>query len=489
MPLVWLMGVFLLFYAVQKPVPAGQALAVVRTGLDLAAALFIFVLGAALGRRLLARFPFQTEGERWLFGVGVGLAALSIATLVLGLAGGFSHLTLSAMAALLSLLMLPALYSALRAAATILRSLRPPLPLRLYFAISLALSLLLALAPPSTAFDALLYHLAGPKLYLEAGRIYAIDNPPLYFPSLVEMLFGLAMAIRGDIAAQLLHYGYGTLSAGAAYLIASRFLSPQSRWWALALLWSMPMFPLLMGWAYVDLALLFYELLAAYAFLRWLEDESRPWLLLSGACAGLAMGVKYTAFVLPLALLGLWAWHALRRGRFQARLVEGILFCVLALGVAAPWFLRNGWLVGNPIYPFLWGGKFWDSWLAHWYEQPGTGVGLDLASLLRLPLSITLGVDLWGGARDETFYDGRTGPLLLALLPVLLIARRIPGRANPDGACRAAELGSADPGQRVRLPQPPALPLRLRGARRISAPRPGPSLCGHGIHQHPASGG
>jgi hypothetical protein len=180
----------------------------------------------------------------------------------------------------------------------------------------------------------------------------------------------------------------------------------------------MPMVFVLGAWAYNDLALAYCQIAALGAFLRWLDDRTSRWLLLSGAYCGLAIGLKYTGFVcaLAIALCACWAlWRARARWRVWLGAVGG--FGATAAGLAAPWALRNLGFTGNPVYPFaygLFGGREWDAWRAAWYARAGTGVGWDVLALLRLPWTLTLGL------RDVNFYDGRAGPLFLLALPFLI---------------------------------------------------------------------
>ncbi|HXV98669.1 MAG TPA: hypothetical protein VEC93_09610, partial [Anaerolineae bacterium] len=63
----------------------------------------------------------------------------------------------------------------------------------------------------------------------------------------------------------------------------------------------------------------------------------------------------------------------------------------------------------------LFDGLFWDQFRADWYAQAGTGIGFDLKTLAALPVLAMLGM------RDANYFDGRTGPLFLAFLPLILI--------------------------------------------------------------------
>src|SRR5690606_18127398 len=74
-------------------------------------------------------------------------------------------------------------------------------------------SLVSALAPP-TAGDAMCYHLQLPKEFLRTGAIvYSPYDENGTFPLLTEMWFLWALAIDGDIAAQLMAWVVGVLFA------------------------------------------------------------------------------------------------------------------------------------------------------------------------------------------------------------------------------------------------------------------------------------
>jgi hypothetical protein len=85
--------------------------------------------------------------------------------------------------------------------------------------------------------------------------------------------------------------------------------------------------------------------------------------------------------------------------------------------VASPWYFKNWFFTGNPVYPFLYevfGGQYWDNFRADWYAAGGTGIGWRPSTLLVLPWLLTLGI------RDVNYWDGRTGPLLLLFLPLVV---------------------------------------------------------------------
>jgi len=460
--LVWIFAVYGAFYLVQKPFDVPTALGLGNTLINLAAALWILLLGGAAGRRVLTQAEtlrlrsgltlFLGENrlpaaELNVFGIGIGLGLLALATFALGLAGFFYDWLFYALAILLTILW----RDDVRALGAWLVRDGPrallgqlPRPLVAYLVLTWTFSLVAALAPP-TSWDALAYHLTGPKLALQAHRLEPnFTAPHFQFPFLIEMLFALAMLLKGDVVAQLVHWVYGPLTLGAIYLLARKHLSINTAIWSVAIAASMPMLALLSSWAYTDVALAFYTFVAVAALVEsqvashksqvssrksqvagpqsdvrhetW-DVGRETWdvrrLTLSGVFAGLSLGIKYTSFVVPLTILLLILWH--RRREVRTGLREMVIFGVSATLVASPWYLKNWLATGNPVYPFLFGGAEWDALRAAWYQRGGTGIGWNVADWLALPWMATLGY------RDANYYDGRTGPVFLMLVPLMLI--------------------------------------------------------------------
>ncbi len=420
----WLFFSLSAYYVVQKPFSGPQlaflaetaviwqrfpfsAAAVGRSLLDVAAALWMawFALGAGLW--LLERFRLEmSPGARLLFGLGLGFGALGLLTLFLGMVGWLETAVFYAIAIILTLLTSKKAFECVRR----LRWERPSRPAAVYLFLALGMALTLALLPP-TSFDALFYHLKGPKLYLAAGRIHAYDIFPLHYPALFEMLFMMAMALRSDVTAKLLHFIFHLMLAGLIFQTARKQLRMKEGWTAVLLLYAIPMILSLAGWAYNDLGLAFYQIGALYFWLTWRQNRQSSWLLLSGIFCGLAMGFKYTSFVAPLTLAGFTAWTV--RKRLSAMFKPLALLTAATTLTALPIYLKSWLLVGNPVYPFG-GGRYWDNYLAAAFTESGTGLGLDLIAILRLPYDLTLGL-------IDVNQDAQIGPLLLAFLPLILI--------------------------------------------------------------------
>lgn len=437
--LLWIFFVLGSFFAVQKPFSLANAQAALRTMLDLGIAGWIALLGLTMGTRLLHALlqDALSASESLVLGTALGLGALGLLGLLLGLAGLLRPIVAYGVTIALSAVFAPQMLRLFRRWQDYLPSNRPNWPLTLYLSLLALLTLAVALLPP-TDWDGLFYHLTGPKLYLQSGSVRGgIDIPHLNFPSLMEMLFAWAMLLRGDVAAKLLHALFGLLLTALVYLIADRFFDRKASWRAVPVLASMPMVSTLAGWAYNDLALAFFQLASLYAFLKSANQQigKTRWLVLSGIFAGLALGLKYTGFITPLVIAGLVLWHTYHVSRGTGHGARSTLsslatFALPALLVALPWYAKNWAFTGNPVYPFLsnlFDGLHWDTFRADWYSAAGTGIGFRPSTLLALPWLLTLGV------RDMNYWDGRTGPLFLLFLPLILLYGLFRSRRNTPG--------------------------------------------------------
>jgi Dolichyl-phosphate-mannose-protein mannosyltransferase len=430
---LWLAFVLAAFYVVQKPAFLQVATGLFSTAWTLLIASLLIYESAGIGHWLLGKIhpAALTEAERLLLGTGLGLGIFGLAGFGLSAAGLGKPAVLLALLAgvLVWLVWRGGLRSFHRNIETLMQAWKEsvqqaPVWVRLGAALAFLLALLLAMAPPVEAFDALLYHLAVPAMWLKAGSLQLVDMPHYWFPQLVEGMFAWPLALGSDRAPQLIHFTFGLLTVLLLWNWSRRLWGERTAWWTLALLLTMPCLPWLAAWAYTDLALTFYTLAALYSVWKWKEGGDGRWLALGGLMAGFSMGVKYTSFLVPLTgvLFIFWWGHRERR----RALVHALLFAGLAALAALPWYLRNWIWTGNPFYPFVFGGPFWDAFRAQAFSGAGTGIGWNLGELLLLPLHVTLGF------RDANYFDGRIGPFFLILLPAALWTLWLARRETPS---------------------------------------------------------
>jgi hypothetical protein len=240
--------------------------------------------------------------------------------------------------------------------------------------------LMAALSPSGiTDWDTLAYHLAVPKLWVEAGRIVPIPFiHHSHFPFAFDSLFLLnlsATGIEGQHGAKL----WSVIGACYGLLAIAGFSRRRggSPLWAAVAFAGAPVVLWETGTAYLDVIHGLFAGLAALYFFEGVLEQKRPYLLYGCVLLGSACATKFTGLQSVVAI-GIVLVLMVNRPR-ALRLTAASLAAASVL-FAAPWFVRNITLTGNPVYPFLYerlGGRGWDQWRADIYrdEQQTFGVG------------------------------------------------------------------------------------------------------------------
>jgi hypothetical protein len=285
------------------------------------------------------------------------------------------------------------------------------------------LALILALAPPVNT-DALVYHLAIPKAYLENhGIINLPNNMYSFFPLLFEMVFLFAMTFGVESLPALCGLGMAFLLLMGLGVYFRQYLSPRLAWFVPVLFFSTPTFFEISASAYIDLALAGFIFFTFYAWDRWRETRLPFWFFYMTLFAGAAWATKLTGLiVLPLVVLGI-ALEG-KKDNNPARVLKHILiFSGIVFLFMAPWWIRNYLYSGNPFLPLLMqflGGEDrvnWDPNRALMFDGYVKlfGMGRGLWDLMLLPYNLTF------HAQPHTLkFDGQIGILFFLLIPALI---------------------------------------------------------------------
>ncbi len=275
---------------------------------------------------------------------------------------------------------------------------------------------LAALAPPLDV-DVLHYHLAAPHIYIMQHRILPVPGIyHSYFPFSVQMLYTLCLGLGSVQAAQWMHVIFGLANIMAIAVIGRQFYDRKTAVLAALLFYALPDVGGETALARVDLGVSFYALLAFWGTTAaQTREQERQWLLLcSGILAGLCGGSKYTGLIVPgLIIINVLLFQPVAwRKRVQLSLIAGLA----AFTVAMPWYARNLFWTGNPVFPFLtelFGqGALSDQYLAL-IRQGNWGyaaVPRTVKNLLLTPWLLLV--------RRDLFASNRIGPLFLAYLPL-----------------------------------------------------------------------
>jgi hypothetical protein len=290
-----------------------------------------------------------------------------------------------------------------------------------FLALTLGATALAALSPVTDG-DALCYHLQVPKVFLVQQAVYF--DPDLHetvYPLVTELLYAISLEFRGPVACRCLQWVLGLVFAAGVAALARPSLGRRA-WWAAALAVLVPAISNGMAAPLNDVSLAAFGVAAFLAWTRWFDRPSRASTTVAGAFAGLAIGVKYPALVLAgLLTVAMFlrpildpTWRSRRAALRSLMMASGFLGTAVLLGGA--WYLRAYVYTGNPVFPFF------KSWFG--------GAGLDE---VLAPIKRPLAVSVWNllGAivpltlKPDRFdsFAHQLGPIFLLFLPALLFER------------------------------------------------------------------
>ncbi len=304
---------------------------------------------------------------------------------------------------------------------------------------------ILSLVPPISK-DALVHHLAVPKLYLDNGGIFEIPFMPFsYNPMNLDLLYLIPLYFGNDIIPKFIHFFFALLTGWLIFDYLKRRINASYGLIGALFFLSIPITVKLSITVYVDLGLIFFSTASLLLLLRWMKKGFRMRnLVFSAVLCGLAMGTKYNGLV-SFCLLTLFVPFLHSRynqggspGLFKSA-GQGLVFFFIALLIFSPWMIRNYKWKNNPIYPLY----------DNCFNPPENQVTKDIPDnaikkrshglftyrniiykeewwqIALLPVRIFF----QGKDGNPQYFDGKLNPFLL-LLPILAFCRRRDGPSH-----------------------------------------------------------
>jgi len=303
----------------------------------------------------------------------------------------------------------------------------------------LCMEFILNLTPPISR-DALIHHLAVPKLWLEYGGFYEIPWADYaYYPMNINLLYTLCLYFKNDIAPKFIHLGFGLATGWLIYLYLNQKFGRNLGLLGMVIFITTPIVIWLSTSAYIDLGMTFFTTGSILAFIKWRDSEYSQfkWFLISSFCMGMAIGSKYNALIAWFIVNLMLMFSYVRDTNRQTGVLQyGILFFVITVLVASPWYLKNYLQTGNPFYPLF------DNFIKSLHHQPVQEALQRQAIEKTGQISffkmreIMYGESLWetllipirmffqGKDNSYQYFQGSLNPILILFLPFVLLKKR-----------------------------------------------------------------
>lgn len=398
----------------------------------IAANALLLASSAGTGRLIIKSLPFRAESrvDQLLLEMCLGLNVISLAGVILGMAGAF-HVASPLIVLCPGILVATGLtgrFVQKSAHFSPLRTLRKHITRGdLLLAVIGMITLGPALCYPS-GWDELVYHNVLPRFWLSEGQpSVRLDLPYSAFPSLCEVLGWLVAPIESLISARLLNWWFWSISVYWLARLLRRHGLSDGLSTSLAVAVACSKAFLLIGQnCYVETFIIL-NLVATLQLLTFPRPENaRNQLCLSmlaGVLCGACLAVKLTAAMIPVVAILFWCFRLHRQAEMSTGSLNAVRNTVLiwpavmilsTIVFLAPFLARSFVATGNPVFPYF-AGVFTDdpstvacSEFHHSISADAFGVH-SLAAFLSGPVLL---------AFEDDVYDGSFGwqlPLLVGL--------------------------------------------------------------------------
>jgi hypothetical protein len=293
---------------------------------------------------------------------------------------------------------------------------------------------------PPISRDALIHHLAIPKLWLRHGGFYETPWANYsYYPMNINLLYLVSLYFKNDIIPKFIHLAFGLGTGWLIYLYLKQKFDHNWGLLGMIIFFTTPIVVWLSTSAYIDLGMTFFSTSSVLAFVKWRDSEYRQikWLLISSFCMGIAVGSKYNALIALLILnMILMLSYVRDTNRQMAALKYGILFFTVTALVALPWYLKNYFLTENPFYPLF------DSFFKSLHHKPVQEIvhGQAIEKIGQIGFfkmrEVMYGETFWetllipirmffqGEDNSYRYFQGSLNPILILFSPFILLNKK-----------------------------------------------------------------
>ncbi|CAN2044321.1 membrane hypothetical protein [Candidatus Magnetomoraceae bacterium gMMP-1] len=218
------------------------------------------------------------------------------------------------------------------------------------------LEFILNLTPPISR-DALVHHLAIPKLWIKHGGFYETTWANYsYYPMNINLFYLICIYFKNDIVPKFIHLGFGLGTGWLIYLYLKQKIDRNSGLLGMLIFISTPIVIWLSTSAYIDLGMTFFITASVLAFVKWRDSDyiKLKWIIISSLCMGIAIGSKYNALI-AWFFINLIIVHSYVRDtqKQMAGIKYGLIFFGITVLAASPWYVKNYLLTENPFYPLF----------------------------------------------------------------------------------------------------------------------------------------
>ncbi|MCH8003541.1 MAG: lamin tail domain-containing protein, partial [Nanoarchaeota archaeon] len=403
--------------------------------------IFVLLISIALGQKILKLMGIKLPDlEGFIFSLPLGLAILAYTTFFLGVIGLLYKSIFISILLLLFILLIKdiikiilILFQSAKNLKNIIKKLRFNFFtfLLLFLLLFVVLNFIISFSPPWNV-DALSYHLAVPKIYIENHQIiYLPYNYFSNFPSLVDFINLIGLLLQNGILSNLFAYALSVTLVLAIYSFCKKFFNTRIAILASLIFYSFPVVIEFVSTAYIDIQVALFIFLSIYSLFMYFTLKKNQLLILSSIFIGLGIASKIFAVIafigiLILLIYTLFLRLAKNKLNFQNIFFKVLVFSLIVFIILMPWLIKSYFFTGNPVWPFFndfFDGKYWDKEHQEYYSIRQLGRELSIINYIRLPWDINVQTQT-DQLRRNVAEGELIGPFFMAFLPLYFFLRK-----------------------------------------------------------------
>ncbi len=405
---------------------------------------FIILVSFALGQKILRliKVKFSSELENFAFSFPLGMAVLAYITFFIGIIGFLYKSVILSIFLIIFVFLIKDIIIFVNSIIDYIQGLYKQIAgkkLKIKFGfwllvwsflfLFIALNFIVSFTPP-WHFDVLAYHLAVPKIYINAHQIIYI--PYIFFsnlPSLVDTINLIGLLSYNGVLSNLLAYTLGVALVIAIYSFCLRFFNKKIAILSSLIFYTFPMIIRIAPTSHVDIQFALFVFLSFYGLFLYFQSGILKYLILSAIFAGFGASSKIFGGVAAIGILIILLGRIIKKSlkseiSLKKSLFALFFFCLISFIVFSPWLLKNYYFTGNPVWPAansFFNGRNWDARHQEGLSSIVNVRKMTLTNYLRLPWDIHTQSGASIGNIDN---DEAIGPYFLAFLPIYFFLKK-----------------------------------------------------------------
>lgn len=388
--------------------------------------LILFIILAALGRKVLKllQIDFVASSEYYIISIVLGLGLICHLMFFIGMAGGLYRNVIIIVILFLTVFLFNEIKGIVKDVIQLTKNisfsnLKKPFVIYLIMLLLFLLGTLnfISSSAPPTAADTLAYHLAAPKIFIQNHRIEFIPYYQFGFPLTYEMVYLLGMMFSDGAITGQINFVVSIVLLCSLIVFSAKYFNLLLSCLIGLIFYAVPLVTMEASIAKNDLAVMLFSVLCYSTLIKYREENYQlKWLVLSGIFCGFALATKLNGITVFFIMLLIYLFLRIYDVKIRKNIIRDLLiFSVLSILVASPWYIKNLFYTGNPVWPAfdaVFHGKYMNYELqAKISEHFDVGVEKNVLNFLLCPW--------WVVIKGKLFGTDRIGfsPLFLVVLP------------------------------------------------------------------------